>query len=150
MMMRDQHIEYVTARIDGQLFGLPISRVRDVFVPERITRVPLADNEIAGILNLRGRIVTVISIHQLLGLVAFGRDTTISMAIGVEYQGESYGLSVDSVGEVLKLPAAELERNPINLVPRMARIASGVHRLETEIMVVLDINRVLGADALAA
>ena len=52
--------EYVTAVIGGQLFGLPISRVQDVFMPERLTRVPLASSEIAGVLNLRGRIVTVV------------------------------------------------------------------------------------------
>ena len=46
--------EYVTAVIGGQLFGLPISRVQDVFMPERLTRVPLASSEIAGVLNLRG------------------------------------------------------------------------------------------------
>ena len=45
--------EYVTAMIGGQLFGLPISRVQDVFMPERLTRVPLSSSEIAGVLNLR-------------------------------------------------------------------------------------------------
>ena len=48
-------VEYVTAMIGGQLFGLPISRVQDVFMPERVTRVPLSSREIAGVLNLRGR-----------------------------------------------------------------------------------------------
>ncbi|WP_298256489.1 chemotaxis protein CheW, partial [Bradyrhizobium sp.] len=60
--------EYVTAMIGGQLFGLPISRVQDVFMPERVTRVPLASREIAGVLNLRGRIVTVIDMRARLGL----------------------------------------------------------------------------------
>src|SRR5205809_3621808 len=55
--------EYVTAVIGGQLFGLPISRVQDVFMPERLTRVPLSSVEIAGVLNLRGRIVTVIDMR---------------------------------------------------------------------------------------
>ena len=41
------------------MFGLPILRVQDVFAPERLTRVPLAPPEVAGVLNLRGRIVTV-------------------------------------------------------------------------------------------
>ena len=56
-------IEYVTATVGGQLFGLPIARVQDVFVPERLTRVPLAPPEIAGVLNLRGRIVTAIDMR---------------------------------------------------------------------------------------
>ena len=58
--------EYVTAMIGEQLFGLPISRVQDVFMPERLTRVPLSPAEIAGVLNLRGRIVTVIDIGYFL------------------------------------------------------------------------------------
>jgi purine-binding chemotaxis protein CheW len=60
--------EYVTAMIGGQLFGLPISRVQDVFMPDRLTRVPLSSAEIAGVLNLRGRIVTVIDMRARLGL----------------------------------------------------------------------------------
>ena len=56
--------------IGGQLFGLPILRVQDVFVPERLTRVPLAPPEIAGVLNLRGRIVTLIDMRRRLGLGA--------------------------------------------------------------------------------
>ena len=54
--------------IGGQLFGLPILRVQDVFMPERLTRVPLAPPEIAGVLNLRGRIVTLIDMRRRLGL----------------------------------------------------------------------------------
>jgi CheW-like domain len=50
--------EFVTFTVAGQMFGLPISRVQDVFKPSRITRVPLAGAEIAGVLNLRGRIAT--------------------------------------------------------------------------------------------
>ena len=60
--------EYVTTMIGGQLFGLPISRVQDVFMPERLTRVPLASNDVAGVLNLRGRIVTAIDMRARLGL----------------------------------------------------------------------------------
>ena len=62
--------EYVTVTIGDQLFGLPISRVQDVFVPDRLTRVPLAPPEIAGMLNLRGRIVTAIDMRRRLGLGA--------------------------------------------------------------------------------
>jgi len=153
--MSDDHIEYVTARVDGQLFGLPILRVRDVFVPERITRVPLAEREITGLLNLRGRIVTILGMRQVLGfdaprLVDPDADAASPMAIGVEHGGESYGLLVDSIGEVLRLEAAGFERNPFNLDPRVARVSCGVHRLETEIMIVLDIDRVLDVKAQAA
>ena len=74
-------VEYVTAMIGGQLFGLPISRVQDVFMPERVTRVPLAEREIAGVLNLRGRIVTVIDMRARLGLPR-AEDGKVPMAVG--------------------------------------------------------------------
>src|ERR1700675_3485656 len=106
--------EYVTAVIGGQLFGLPILRVQDVFMPERLTRVPLAPPEIAGVLNLRGRIVTLIDMRCRLGLEK-REDDGPCMAIGVESRGESYGLLIDSVGEVLKLDDAACEANPVNL-----------------------------------
>ena len=88
--------------IGGQLFGLPISRVQDVFMPDRVTRVPLSAPEIAGVLNLRGRIVTAIDMRRRLGLPP-RTDDKPSMAVGIELKGESYGLLIDTVGEVMKL-----------------------------------------------
>ncbi len=143
--------EYVTAMIGGQLFGLPIRSVQDVFLPERITRVPLAQPEIAGVLNLRGRIVTLIDMRRRLGLEA-RTDEGPSMAVGVEMRGESYGLLIDSVGEVLKLDDAAREPNPINLDPRLARVSAGIHRLDGQLLMVVDVERVLdiGATTIAA
>lgn len=147
----DSEIEYVTATIGGQLFGLPISRVQDVFLPERLARVPLAPPEIAGLLNLRGRVVTAIDMRHRLGLPVPDDDRT-RMAVGVECKGESYGLLIDAIGEVLKLPLATREDNPVNLDARVARVSAGVHRLEGTLLLVLDVDRVLevGARAEAA
>jgi len=143
--------EYVTAMIGGQLFGLPIRRVQDVFLPERLARVPLAPREIAGVLNLRGRIVTLIDMRRRLGLDP-RTDDAPSMAIGVESRGESYGLLIDSVGEVLKVDDGTREPNPINLDPRLARVSAGIHRLDGQLLMVVDVDRVLdiGVTASAA
>src|ERR1043166_185282 len=134
--------EYVTAVIGGQLFGLPISRVQDVFMPERLTRVPLSSQEIAGVLNLRGRIVTVVDMRARLGLPK-NDEGKPPMAVGVDLRGESYGLLIDTIGEVLRLPETSREENPVNLHPRMAQLARGVHGLDGQLMVVLDVDRVL-------
>jgi len=143
--------EYVTTMIGGQLFGLPISRVQDVFMPERLTRVPLASRDVAGVLNLRGRIVTAINMRSRLGLPK-REDDRPPMAVGVELRGESYGLLIDTIGEVLKLADDTREVNPVNLDPRMAKLAAGVHRLDGQLMVVLDVDRVLdiSTDKMAA
>ena len=141
--------EYVTAMIGGQLFGLPILRVQDVFVPERLTRVPLAPTEIAGVLNLRGRIVTLVDMRCRLGL---GRrdDEQAAMAVGVESRGESYGLLIDGVGEVLKLDNIAWEPNPTNLDPRLASVSTGIYRLDGQLLMVLDVDRVLDIAVKAA
>jgi purine-binding chemotaxis protein CheW len=144
----DTEIEYVTASIGHQLFGLPISRVQDVFVPERLAQVPLAPQEIAGLLNLRGRIVTAIDMRHRLGLPAYD-GAEARMAIGIECKGESYGLLIDAIGEVLKCPAASREDIPPNLDPRVARVSGGLHRLEGALMLVLDVDRVLDVGARA-
>jgi purine-binding chemotaxis protein CheW len=145
--MSENVIEYVTATIGGQLFGLPIGRVQDVFMPERLTRVPLAATEVAGLLNLRGRIVTVIDMRRRLDFEERAENGAKRgpLALGIEHKGESYGLLIDHIGEVLKLSAASREGNPVNLDPRLARVSAGVHRLDGRLLVALDVERVLDA-----
>ena len=142
---------YVTAMIDGQVFGLPIVRVQDVFIPERLTRVPLAPPEIVGVLNLRGRIVTLIDLRRRFGLGERKEGEDV-MAIGVESRGESYGLLIDRVGEVVELEGVAREPNPVNLDQRLAQMSSGIYRLDDQLLVVVDVDRVLdiGRKAIAA
>ena len=134
--------EYVTVTIGGHMFGLPIFRVQDVFVPVGLTRVPLAPPEVAGILNLRGRVVTAIDMRSRLDFGEREPGTPV-MAIGIELKGESYGLLVDAVGEVMQLHNSACEAKPANLDPRLSRVAAGIYRLEGQLMVVLDVDRVL-------
>jgi purine-binding chemotaxis protein CheW len=138
--------EYVTAMVGEQLFGLPIARVQDVFKPDRMTRVPLSSQDIAGILNLRGRIVTVIDMRCRLG-IAQHKSGQPPMAIGIECRGESYGLLIDKIGEVMRLADSMRENNPVNLDARLAQVSSGVIRLDSQLLVVLDIDRVLHVSA---
>lgn len=140
--------EYVTVTIGPQLFGLPIARVHDVFIPGDLTPVPLAPPEIAGVLNLRGRIVTAIDMRRSLAMPEReGKDE--AMAVGIDCAGESYGLVIDAVGEVLKLSDESREPVPANLDPQLARVAACIHRLEQELLVVLDIERLLDVKAMS-
>ncbi|PVB61859.1 chemotaxis protein CheW [Labrenzia sp. 011] len=136
-------IQYVTVVIGGQLFGLPISQVHDVFVPESVTRVPMSAPEVQGVLNLRGRIVTAINMRRRLHLPPLEEGQM--MAVGIEYKQESYGLVIDTVGEVLTLASSSEEPNPSNLDRRWAEISGGVHRLDGKLMVILDVDRLLGS-----
>jgi purine-binding chemotaxis protein CheW len=104
--------------------------------------VPLAGEQIAGVLNLRGRIVTAIDMQER--IEAEQRENEASpMAIGIEAKGESFGLLVDTVGEVLSLQDVEREPNPINLGENLAALSDGIYRLDGHLLVVLDVDRVL-------
>ena len=144
-------IEYGTAWVAGQLFGIPITRVHDVFEVERVTRVPLAPAEISGVLNLRGRVVTALDMRKRLGLPP-REDNKKQMAIGIDCGGEGYGLMVDAMGEVMKLSASAMSGLPINMQREWAAISSGIYRLEDRLMIVFDVDKILNfeKDTLAA
>jgi purine-binding chemotaxis protein CheW len=133
---------FVTVVTGGQLFGLRLERVRDVFVPRGLAPVPLAPPEIAGLLNLRGRIVTAIDLRRRLGLPPRS-DGGTPVAVGIEERGELYGLMVDRVGDVLRLRPSTYDANPVNLDQRWAKLCAGVYRLDHGLMVVLDVDKIL-------
>lgn len=137
-----EHVEYVTVQVAGALFGLPIDRVHDVFIPSGMTDVPLAPPEIMGLLNLRGRVVTALCLRRRLGLAdrIAGERT---MAVGLEHGGESYGLLVDAVGEVMKLTPGTHEPNPVHMDPRWTSVSRGVQRLDGQLLILLDVDAVL-------
>jgi purine-binding chemotaxis protein CheW len=141
--------DYITFKAAGQSFGLPIERVQDVFTVANLTRVPLAAPEIAGVLNLRGRIVTIIDLVNRLQLKS-SKAAARHLAIGVEAGAESFGILVDSMAEVLGLPDGERERPPINLDRELAGASAGVFRLERELLVILDADRIVDIHGRAA
>ena len=133
---------FVTLTVADQLCGVPVQSVRDVLGEQVITRIPLAPAEIAGSLNLRGRIVTAIDLRRRLGLPDAPPGTP-RMSVVAEQGTELYALLVDQVSEVLSLPADTFERNPPTLSAQWAAHSVGIHRLADRLMVVLDVGRVL-------
>ena len=138
-------IEYVTVMVGDQIFGLPIDRVHDVFIASALTDVPLSPREIVGLLNLRGRVVTAMCLRRRLGLPD-GENDGRNMAVGLEHQGESYGLLVDQVGEVMKLSPDTHEANPVHMDPRWVKLSRGVHRLDEKLLIILDVDAVLSLE----
>lgn len=136
-----QQAEFVTMRIGGQLFGISVLMVQDVMNPRKITPIPLARPEIAGALNLRGRIVTTLDMRARLALPPKGDKA--SMCVVVEHKNDLYSLLVDQVGEVLSLPMSGFEPNPANLTPQWQSVSAGVYRLQGELLVVLDVAAIL-------
>lgn len=143
----EDHNLFVTMTIENQLFGIPVLLVRDVLGPQHINIIPLAPPEVAGSLNLRGRVVTAIDVRKRLGLPPRSNDDP-SMSVVVEHGNELYSLIIDSVGEVLSLPASASEGIPATLDDTWRSITVGIYQLKDQLMVELDIDRILDfADA---
>ncbi len=140
--------EFVTMNVGSQLCGIPVLQVQDVLCPQKITRVPLAPPEVAGSLNLRGRIVTAVDLRLRMGLEP-RPDGEDGMSVVVEHNGELYSLMVDSVGEVLKVLEETFEPNPTTLDPTWRRYSDGVYRLKEGLLVVIDSDNLLDYGAAA-
>jgi purine-binding chemotaxis protein CheW len=138
----EEESTFVTLSVADQLCGVPVLAVRDILGPQIITRIPLAPPEIAGSLNLRGRIVTAIDLRRRLRLPAAtaGLDR---MSVVAEQGGELYALLVDQVSEVMSLRVSQFERNPPTLPAVWAEFSSGIYRLAGRLLVVLDVARIL-------
>ncbi|WP_027284063.1 chemotaxis protein CheW [Rubritepida flocculans] len=132
----------LTLTVAGQLCGVPVLAVRDVLGVQSITPIPLAPREVAGSLNLRGRIVTAVDLRVRLGLAPAG-EAKGAMSVVVEIGGELYSLLADAVGEVLSLDPAERAANPPTLDPAWREVSLGVHRLGEQLLVLLDVERLL-------
>ena len=133
---------FVTLTVADQLCGVPVLGVRDILGVQVITRIPLAPPEIAGSLNLRGRIVTAIDLRRRLNLPP-PPEGQKRMSVVAEQGGELYALLVDQVSEVMSLKASAFERNPPTLGAGWSAFSSGIYRLDGRLLVVLDVARLL-------
>lgn len=134
--------EFVTMQIAGQLFGISVHMVQDVLAPQKISFIPLAPPEVAGSLNLRGRIVTAIDIRVLLGLPPL-EDRTECRSIVIGYKEDLYSFIVDKVGDVLSIPLTSLSHNPENLSPSWQNVSMGVYPMKDTLLVILDVEKLL-------
>lgn len=136
----------VTMRVENQLFGIPVEAVRDVLRGQKIARVPLASEEIAGSINLRGRIVTVVDVRKRLRFAPPPEGVRQTFVV-VDHKHELYSFLVDSVGDVIDVPRAEVEKVPANLSGKWREVASGIWQMKEELLVVIDVSSMLRFNA---
>jgi purine-binding chemotaxis protein CheW len=136
-------VEVVTVELCGQWLGIPVSVVRDVVKTPQMTPVARAPQWITGVINLRGIIVTALDLRAWLHLPKSEVEGSISVI--VEHNGEHYTLIVDRAGDVLTLNDDDCFANPKTLSGRWQALSKGVHPYKSGLLVVLDVNALLGA-----
>ncbi len=143
---QSQSAGFVTLILAGQLCGVSVAEVRDILREQPIARVPLAPPDIAGSLNLRGRIVTAIDVRRRLQLAPSTAGIR-PMAVVTEQAGELYALLVDQVCEVI-WPNPRMFESTLATLPQIwGRYSAGLYRLEDALMIVLDVKRLISLSA---
>lgn len=129
---------------DG-IFGLDTTSIQEVVMVGELTPVRRAIDYVAGIRNLRGRIITVIDlcIRLDLGLVDIGPDTRILIA---DWKGEPIGLLVDRVSDAVSVNLEDVDPPPPNLHGVQMEKLQGVFRSGERLVALLDLEAVLGSD----
>jgi len=130
--------EVCSIRIGDTLFGVPIRHIYEIVGSIRPQPVPLAPGFVGGLVHYRGDVLTTVSLRHLLGLPAKEGAQDCLVMDGV---GGSFGLLVDSVGEVLTVSQADHEPNPSILDERRRALLAGAYKLKGNLLVMLDPER---------
>jgi purine-binding chemotaxis protein CheW len=130
---------YCTFRVAGLLVGIEIARVVEVLREQTVTPVPLAHPDVAGLLNLRGQVLTAIDARTRLGLAprSSSSPTTLDVVVTI-CADESVCLLVDGIGDVVDVPDEALDQVPDNVAPQIVALIVGVHQLDGELLLLLD------------
>lgn len=137
--------QVVVFEIAGESYAVDIARVQEIIRPPAITAVPRAPEYVEGVVNLRGRVIPVINLRNRFGLPDADRDRS-SRIVVLEISGQTIGVAVDAVSEVLRLPQDVIEAPGATLTgPRTAHLR-GIAKLDERLVILLDLDKLIDAE----
>lgn len=129
--------------IKGDMFAIPVLDVQEVIRSQPATEVPLSENCISGLINLRGQIVTLVNLRNLLGLEDNLSDQYMNVII--KSDESLYSIMVDEICDVIDVEDSTFEPTPDTISARLKSYASGVHKLEDRLLIILDLKKLLNS-----
>jgi purine-binding chemotaxis protein CheW len=129
-------------KVNSQTFGLPVDCVKTVFHIEKLTPVPLAPQEVAGLANLRGRVVTALHLDRCLKIDDGDRESS-SVAVCIEHHGEKYALLIDETGDVVVCDEDDRIPCPTHVGLQFAEATNACYRWDESFLPILDIEAVI-------
>jgi purine-binding chemotaxis protein CheW len=132
--------QLATFRLDGDLYGVEVEHVQEVLRTQVLTRVPLAPPAVAGLINLRGQVVTAIELRERLGRPPRPEDTD-AVVIVVRLHGEAVSLLVDSIADVVDVDAGDFEAPPDTLEGPARELIRGAYKLDGRLLLALDVQK---------
>lgn len=154
-MADDLHL--VTFRVGTELFGVPISTVQEIVRVPVIARIPQAPAFVKGVINLRGRVITVVDIRTRMGQTRVEPEAADSdeqskkaRVLVVEADGRLVGVIVDEVTEVLRLAASQVDPPPSMVAGLSNQYLKGVGKLKDDLLILIEIEKILTQDDLGS
>jgi purine-binding chemotaxis protein CheW len=141
-MSRETHI--VGFRVGRETYGIPITSLHEIVRVPEITAVPDAPDYVEGVINLRGKIVSVVDLRKRFGKQVTALDRRNRILV-VEHRGRLAGMIVDSASEVIKIPESEVETAPAMMQEGGLDCVVGLGKYNGRLIILLDINKVLAA-----
>ncbi len=139
--------QYCSFHVGEMFFGVEVREVQEVIRYQKMTAVPLAPPELAGLINLRGQIVTAVDLRRRLGVpdrAANGAADGRPMNVVVRTDDGAVSLLVDEIGDVLEVDAGSYEQAPDTLDDRHRELIRGVHKLDGRLLLILNTERAIG------
>jgi len=134
-------IELLTCRVANQWIGFRVQQVREVVKPQKRTVMPMAPHAVAGLINLRGRVITELEVRRVIGEADRGEDQPFHVAIIETMSGEDFGLIVDDVGEVIVLDEDLFEATPSSLNEVWRQVSDGVLKQDDRVLLLVNVDR---------
>jgi purine-binding chemotaxis protein CheW len=147
--MSEQNL-YCTFYIGDQFYGLPVGDVQEVLQSQPLTRAPLAPLAVAGLMNLRGQIVTAVDVRRVLRSQASSSvlsNTEEKMNLVIRHENTEISLLVDNIGDVVTVDESKVERPPETLQGMAREFIRGISALEGKLLLLVDVHRMLDDDS---
>ncbi|MEA1952728.1 MAG: chemotaxis protein CheW [Planctomycetota bacterium] len=141
-------VEFVTFYVGNILIGADIRQVEEINRHIEVTGVPHSPDYVRGVINLRGEVVTVVDLRRILNLSP-SKITKQTRTVVVHSKDEQIGLLIDRIADVIKAQTDEINPPPANISGVEGRFFKGVYKLETELLIILDIDAALAIEAVA-
>ncbi|MEE4136540.1 MAG: chemotaxis protein CheW [Desulforhopalus sp.] len=144
--------QYLTFKLDDEVFGLAIGKVREVLDFTTVTRVPRTPEYMRGVINLRGSVVPVVDLHMKFGLAQTEKTVnTCIIIVEIDIEGEVtiLGALADSVQEVVELEPDQIEAAPKIGTKLNTEFIKGMGKREEQFVILLDIDKVFSHDELS-
>lgn len=142
-----EQLQLVKFHLGKEDFGLDIMQIKEIIRIPILTRIPRSPSHVAGVINLRGKIISILDLASLFGMDCKERNDDSRIMI-LENEGIMAGIIVDSVSEVLHLDTANVEKTPEIVNSSVgSQYIEGVGKIDENILIILDLKKVFGTAA---